>query len=120
MSQTFSSWQDVPKIILDQINILLHNDHSIHSNNGNDNVHKPKEFSVFKNRNFLTIAQKNRLFDLSVDYGINLKSLLESLQFETECVKVENKIYYIPTRIYGDWPHCNMFGMMDETGRIHT
>ena len=51
---------------------------------------------------------------------INLSDFLECLSFEPECVTIYDEVYHLPGIIMGTWPHCNLFGGMDEMGYIHT
>ena len=77
-------------------------------------------YKVSENIDFLTNEQRIKFFNLAVETKINLSDFFECLSFEPECIRVKDEIYHIPGIIMGTWPHCKLFGGMDETGYIHT
>ena len=126
MAQTFSNWNDVPAEIQSKINAFWNGyDTSCHKQGKNAKgeevtIYELASWRVADNLHFLTDAQKIKLFDITADKSIILHNLLHSLTFERECVSIHSEIYYIPGIIVGTWPHCNLFGGMDEDGYIHT
>jgi hypothetical protein len=126
MAQTFSNWNEVPNSILKKINKLLSGLGTACYEKGYDvmnkeiTVYKLSNHKVSENTDFLTDEQKLKLFEVAVDHNLIPSIFLDSLTFETECVRIYDEVYYLPGIILGTWPHCNLFGGMDETGYIHT
>jgi hypothetical protein len=126
MTQTFSNWNDVPTAIEAKIQKMWNGCGTVCYKNSTDNSGKPidvytlADWKVFGNEEYLTQKQKNRLFDLAIEHPIILKDFLQKVNFGMECVRVNDEVYYIPGLIFGTWPHCNLYGGMDESGYIYT
>jgi hypothetical protein len=126
MAQTFSNWNDVPKHLEAKVRKFWNGngtatyDKSFDRNNEPITVYKLADYKVALNMDYLADAQKIKLFDLCSERSIILQSLLHSLSFEIETIRVHDEIYHLPGIVVGTWPHCNQFGGMDETGYIHT
>jgi hypothetical protein len=126
MAQTFKDWNNVPANIEAKIRKMWNGSGTVAYDNGYDRnndqvtIYKLADYKVALNLDYLTNDQKLRLFDLAASSGIVLSNLLHSLVFEIETVRVHYEIYHLPGIVVGTWPHCNMFGGMDETGYVHT
>lgn len=126
MAQTFSNWNDVPKHLEAKVRKFWNGsgtatyDKSFDRNNEPITVYKLTDYKVALNLDYLTKEQKIKLFDIAAERSIILQNLLHSLSFEIETIRVHNEIYHLPGIVVGTWPHCNLFGGMDETGYIHT
>ena len=126
MAQTFSNWNDVPKHIEAKVRKVWNGsgtatyDKGFDRNNDPITVYKLADYKVALNVDYLTDNQKIKLFDLCSERSIILSNLLHSLAFEIETIRVYDEIYHLPGIIVGTWPHCNLYGGMDETGYIHT
>jgi len=96
---------------------------STDSNGKKIEIYKLDSHKVIDNLDYLTDAQKIKLFEIAANHGgVILHNLLHSLSFEHEAVRVtgDNEIYYVPGVIIGTWPHCGLFGSMAEDGSIQT
>jgi len=126
MSQTYTDWKQVPSNIESQIRKFWHGTNTAtydqsHDHNGDQViVYKLANYKARENADYLTDAQKLKIFDIVSSRDLVLSSLLDRLSFEIETIRVRDEIYHVPVNIVGTWPHCNMFGCMDETGYIHT
>jgi hypothetical protein len=129
MSQTFADWNSVPQTIERKISKMWQRcgaacrETSTDSNGKKVEVYKLVSHKVIDNLDYLTDAQKIKLFEMAANHGgVILHNLLHSLSFEPEAVRVtgDNEIYYVPGMIVGTWPHCGLFGGMAEDGSIHT
>jgi hypothetical protein len=129
MSRTFSDWNNVPKTIERKISKMWQKCGAVAtcSETSTDGkkveVYRLGSCKVIDNLDYLTDAQKIKLFEIAANHGgVILHNLLYSLSFESEAVRVtgDNEIYYIPGMIVGTWPHCGLFGGMAEDGSIHT
>jgi hypothetical protein len=126
MAQTFSNWQAVPEHLEAKVRRLWAGagtatyENSFDHNNDPITVYKLADYKVSLNLDYITDAQKIRLFHLCADGGFILSNLLHSLQFEIETIRVNDEIYHLPGIIVGTWPHCNQYGGMSEDGDIHT
>lgn len=89
-------------------------------NNERVEIYRLAEYKVAGNTDYLTDAQKIKLFEIVSENSVILQNLLHSLSFEIETVRVHNEIYHLPGIVIGTWPHLKMFGGLDETGYIHT
>jgi len=93
------------------------------SSGNNVEVYRLGSHKVIENLDYLTDAQKIKLFEIAANHGgVILHNLLHSLSFEDEAVRITgcSEIYYIPGMIVGTWPHCGLFGGMAEDGSICT
>lgn len=129
MSQTFSDWNNVPATIERKISKMWQNCGAVCKETSTDSsgkkveVYRLASYKVIDNLDYLTDAQKIKLFEIAAGHsGVILHNLLHSLSFEPEVVRVtgDNAIYYIPGMIIGTWPHCGLFGGMAEDGSIYT
>ena len=126
MAQTYTDWNQVPAHIEAKIRKIWNGsgtatyDKGYDRNNDQVTIYKLADYKVALNLDYLTLDQKVRLFDLVAASGGILSNLLHSLAFEIETIRVHDEIYHLPGVIVGTWPHCNMFGAMDETGYVHT
>lgn len=126
MSQTYTDWKDVPAHIERKIRLMWNGsgtatyDKGFDRNNDPVTVYKLADYKVAPNVDYLADEQKIKLFDLCSERSIILSNLLHSLSFEIETIRVHDEMYHLPGIIVGTWPHCNLYGGMDETGYIHT
>ena len=126
MSQLFSNWNEVPPSIEQKIQKFWNGygtacyEDGYDVNNKKITVYKLANHKVSENVDFLTTEQKLKLFEIALDRKLILSNFLDSLSFQTECVRIYDEVYHLPGIIVGTWPHCNLFGGMDETGYIHT
>jgi len=126
MAQTFSNWNDVPKCQEAKIRKFWNGNgtaaynKSFDRNNDPITVYHLADYKVALNIDYLTDAQKIKLFDLCSERSIILSNLLHSLSFEIETIRVHDEVYHLPGIIVGTWPHCNCFGGMAEDGSIST
>lgn len=126
MSQTYTDWNDVPNHLERKIRAIWNGsgtatyDSCFDRNNDKVTVYKLADYKVAFNTDYLTIEQKTKFFDIAADSGVILSNLLHSLAFEIETIRVHDEIYHLPGVIVGTWPHCKMFGAMDESGYVHT
>jgi hypothetical protein len=126
MAQTYTDWNQVPAHLEAKIRKMWNGsgtatyDKGYDRNNDQVTIYKLADYKVALNLDYLTLDQKVRLFDLVAASGGILSNLLHSLAFEIETIRVHDEIYHLPGVIVGTWPHCNMFGAMDETGYVHT
>ena len=126
MAQTYTNWQQVPASIESKIRKFWNgcgtaaHDQSRDRNGDEITVYRLANYKVRENADFLTDAQKIKIFNLVADKDLVLSSLLDRLNFEIETIRVHDEIYHVPVNIVGTWPHCKMFGCMDETGYVHT
>jgi hypothetical protein len=126
VAQTYTDWNQVPAHIEAKICKIWNGsgtatyDKGYDRNNDQVTIFKLADYKVALNLDYLTLDQKVRLFDLVAASGGILSNLLHSLVFEIETIRVHDEIYHLPGVIVGTWPHCNMFGAMDETGYVHT
>lgn len=126
MSQTFADFDKVPGQLMAKIHLIWRGAGAAASVNKFDHngdpvtVYQLADYKVAANVDYLTKEQKIAIFDLCADRGAILSNLLHSLSFEIERIRVGNEIYHLPGLVVGTWPHCNLFGGMDETGHLHT
>jgi hypothetical protein len=126
MSATFTDWAKVPASTERQIRRFWNSEGTATYSKGFDSngdtvdVYKLESYKVADNLTYLDDAQKLKLFELAANHSFILSNLLSSLAFEIDTVRINNEIYHLPSSVYGTWPHCNLFGMMDCTGYIHT
>lgn len=127
MSQTFSDWNNVPQTIERKISKMWQkcgavcNETSTDSNGKKVEVYKLDSHKVIDNLDYLTDAQRIKLFEIAANHGgVILQNLLHSLSFEIETIRVHDEIYHLPGMIVGTWPHCGLFGGMAEDGSICT
>jgi hypothetical protein len=126
MSATYADWNNVPAHIERKIRKIWNGsgtacwDKGWDRNNDPITIYKLADYCVARNLDYLTDEQKLRMFDLVASSGAILSNLLETLSFEIETVRVHDEIYHLPGIIVGTWPHCKMFGGMDESGYVHT
>ena len=121
----YTDWNDVPATTESKIRKVWNGYGTITSetvakDGENLTVYKLASHKVRENLEYLTTEQKLKIFEIANDKELILSSLLERLSFDTECVRVHNEVYHLPGIVVGTWPHCNLFGGMDETGYIHT
>ncbi len=126
MAQTFTNWDEVPDYLRTKINNMLCLYGTAFVEPGFDCsgkkicVYKLASCKVAGNVDYLTVEQKLKIFDIMLDRSVILDNLLHSLSFEVEIIKILDDVFHIPTIVVGTWPHCGLFGGMDETGYIHT
>lgn len=126
MAQEFSNWNDVPAQIEARIRKIWSglgtscHEPSFDRNNSPITVYKLANYTVAENIDFLSDAQKMKLFDLAASNPFILKDFLHNLNFEIETIRVHDEVYHLPAFIVGTWPHCKLYGCMDDTGYIHT
>lgn len=130
MSATYETWRDVPAATEAKIRKIWQGsgcatyEQTTDRNGEPVTVYKLSDYNVALNADYLTVEQKLRFFDLAVQKGILLDAFLHKLRFEPECIQVGSgngkEIYHVPGIICGTWPHCGLYGAMDETGYIHT
>ena len=126
MAQTYASWNDVPAHLEAKVRQMWNGsgtvtyDPGFDRNNDKITIYKLADYKVALNLDYLSTDQKLRLFDLATTPGVILSNLLHCLSFEIETIRVHDEIYHLPYMIAGTWPHCRTFGVMDETGYIHT
>jgi hypothetical protein len=126
MAQTYTNWQQVPASIEAKIRKFWHGTNTAtydqsHDHNGDKiTVYKLANYKVRENADYLTDAQKIKIFDIVSNKDLVLSSMLDRLDFEIETIRVHDEIYHLPANVIGTWPHCNMFGCMDESGYVHT
>lgn len=125
MAQTFTDWNKVPAEIEARIRKIWSglgtscHESSFDRNNTPIEVYKLANYTVAENIDFLSDAQKMKLFDLAADNPFILKDFLHNLSFEVETIRVHDEIYHLPALVVGTWPHCKLYGCMDDTGYIH-
>jgi hypothetical protein len=126
MSATYADWNQVPAHIEAKIRKIWSGsgcatyDKGWDRNNDAITIYKLSDYNVALNADYLTTEQKLRMFDIALQKGIPLDSFLHSLRFEPECIRVRDEIYHVPGIIHGTWPHCGLYGGMDESGYVHT
>lgn len=126
MAQTFLDWNQVPAHLEAKVRKFWNGSGTatyykgFDRNNDPITIYKLADYKVALNTDYLTDAQKLRLFDLCSDRSIILSNLLHSLLFEIETIRIHDEIYHLPGIVIGTWPHCDKFGGMDETGYINT
>ena len=126
MAQSYTDWKQVPAHLERKIRKMWSGsgtatyENSFDRNDDPITVYRLADYKVALNADYLTTEQKVRLFDLCADRSIILSNLLHCLSFEPETIRVHNEIYHLPGIVVGTWPHCNLYGGLDETGCIHT
>lgn len=126
MAQTFTDWNNVPAHIEAKIRKMWNGCGTVSAESGYDRnndkveIYRLASYKVGENVDYLTNEQKLRIFEIASERSVILHNLLHNLSYEIETVRVHNEIYHLPGIVVGTWPHCGMFGGLDETGHIHT
>jgi hypothetical protein len=126
MAQTFKSWADVPVHLERKVAKMWNGSGTVTYDKATDHngqpvtVYKLADYKVAFNIDYLTDAQKIKMFELCAERSVILQNLLHSLTFQIETIRVHDEVYNLPGIVVGTWPHCNLFGGMDEGGYIHT
>lgn len=127
MATTYKDWNDVPAWQEHLCRQFWSDPDSLNAKKGyrssdrsSITVYSLKDYNVLKSERFLNDEQRLKLYHIALDKGLALDVFLSSLQFEPERIYVHDEAYDLPGIILGTWPHCNVFGGMDQNGYVHT